>query len=189
LNLFIDVISNPWALILFDDKRIIYDKIILNIKWNESSILMPNIDDILKKHSLEYSDLKNIVLVNWPWSFTWVRTITLVVNTINYITNNSLTWISYFDLFSWYPIIKSSSRRDSFFLLDEKSDIKIIYNDELLKLLETKKIKKLYWETNSSLFDNFEILEKVDYDNIIKELDFSNKKRLEPLYIKKPNIS
>lgn len=189
MNLFIDAISNPWIVILFDDDRKIVDKISWNIKWNESSTLMPKIDDFLCSNNLGYKELTNIVLVNWPWSLTWVRTITLVVNTINYITNNYLTDISYFDLFDNYPIVKSSSRRDSFFLLDNKSEIKIIYNDELIKLLEGKWIKKIYWETNSDIFNNFEILEKVDYENIIKSIKFKCLKQLDPLYIKKPNIS
>ena len=189
MNLFIDVISNPWVIILFNDNRIITDKIVLEIKWNESSILMPKIDEFLSKNNLNYKQINNIVLVNWPWSFTWVRTITLVVNTINYITKNNLTDISYFELFTNYPIIKSSSRRDSFFLLNEKSDIEIIYNDELIKLLEKKWINKIYWETNSDIFNNFEILEKVDYENIIQNIKFKKLKQIDPLYIKKPNIS
>lgn len=189
MNLFIDAISNPWIIILFDDTRKIIDSLSWNIKWNESSTLMPQIELFLEKNKLEYKELSNIVLVNWPWSFTWVRTITLVVNTINYITDKFLTDISYFDLFDNYPIIKSSSRRDSFFLLDSKSEIKIIYNDELSKLLQDKWIKKIYWETNSDIFNNFELLEKVDYDNIIKNIKLKKLKQLDPLYIKKPNIS
>jgi len=189
LNLFIDAISNPWIIILFNDTRKIIDSLSWNIKWNESSTLIPKIDEFLTKNNLVYKELTNIVLVNWPWSFTWVRTITLVVNTINYITNNSLTDISYFDLFDCYPIIKSSSRRDSFFLLNSNSKIEIIYNDELVKLLESKWINKIYWETNSEVFNNLELLEKVDYENIIKKIEFNKLKQIEPLYIKKPNIS
>lgn len=189
MNLFIDAISNPWVIILFDNDRKIEDSLSWNIKWNESSTLMPKIDEFLVQHNLNYKELGNIVLVNWPWSFTGVRTITLVVNTINYITNNNLTDISYFNLFDKYPIIKSSSRRDSFYLADKDSDVKIIYNDDLIKILEGSWVNKIYWETNSDLFNNFELLEKVDYENILKKIEFKKLKKLEPLYIKKPNIS
>jgi hypothetical protein len=36
---------------------------------------------------------------------------------------------------------------------------------------------------------DIEKIEKVDYLSIIKEIKFDNKKQIEALYIKKPNIS
>lgn len=188
MNLFIDTISTSATIILFDDNRIIVDSYSWDIKWNESSTLIPKIDKFLKENNLDYKELENIVVVNWPWSFTWVRTTVLAINTINYIIKKNLTSLSFFDLFCRYPIIKSSSKRDSFIKKSKNEEIEIIYNDELLDVLKEKKINKLYWETNSILFNELEILDKVDYENIIKNIKLENKKILDPLYIKKPNI-
>jgi hypothetical protein len=57
-----------------------------------------------------------------------------------------LTSISYFDLYNNYPIIKSSSKKDSFFKKEKNSSIEIIYNDELEKLLKNENIKTIYGE-------------------------------------------
>jgi hypothetical protein len=55
-----------------------------------------------------------------------------------------LTPISYFDLFKTYPIIKASSKRDSFFKKDKNSSVEIIYNDELEKALQKENKKTIY---------------------------------------------
>lgn len=189
MNLFIDTISNPAYICIFDEKREIKDSISWDIKWNESSTLIPKIDELIKNNKLEYKDLENIVVVNGPWSFTWVRTTVLAANSINYIINKNMTAISYFDMFNNYPIIKSSSRRDSFFKKEKNSEIEIIENEKLLDLLKNNNFSKIYWETNSTIFGEIEIFDKIDYDNIIKNLSFDKLNRVEALYIKKPNIS
>jgi len=189
MNLFVDTISSEWNLILFDDNRKIIDKIIWHIKWNESSLLIPKIDELIKRNNLDYKNLKNIIVVNWPGSFTWVRTTILVINSINFITKNNVDCLSFFDLYDNYPIIKSSSKRDCFFKETKKSEIKILENEKLLNFLNKKNIKKIYWETKTSLFPWIKILEKIDYHSIIKKIIFKNNKKIKPLYIKKPNIS
>lgn len=185
MYLFINPISKISSIILFNEKREIKDQENLEIKWNESSLLIPTIDSFLKKNNLNYFDIKNIVLVNWPWSFTWVRTAVLAINTINYITNNALTPIGYFELFDNYPIIKSSSKRDCFFKKDSKSEIEIIENEKLSNFFNENNINKVYWETD---IENIQIIEKIDYLNIIKTIELKDLKKLDPLYLKKPNI-
>lgn len=185
MNLFINPISKNCNILLFDEKREIVDSIIFELKWNESSLLLPTIDEFLKKNKIDYFDIKNIVLVNGPWSFTWVRTAVLAINTINYITKKSLTAINYFDLFKDYPIVKSSSKRDCFFKKNIDSEIEIIENSKLKQILEQNNIKTIYWEIE---LENIEIIEKIDYLSIIKELKFQNLEKIKPLYLKKPNI-
>lgn len=172
MNLFIDTISNQANILLFDDKREIIDNIVWDVKWNESSTIIPNIDDLIKRNNYNYNDLENIVVVNWPWSFTWVRTTVLAANSINYIINKNMTALSFFDLHKNYPIIKASSKRDCFIQKTKDSKIEIINND----ILEKEWI-------------DIQRIEKIDYLSIIKEIKFDNKKQIEALYIKKPNIS
>lgn len=185
MNLFVNTISSKSFLAIFNDKQDIIASTNFEIKWNEASLLIPNIETFIKKNNISFQEIKNIVLVNWPWSFTGVRTASLVINTIWFITNANLSAISYFDLFNNYPIIKSSSKRDSFFKINQESQIVIIPNDELSDLLDEKWIKEIYWEWD---LKNVKFFEKIDYTSIIKNIKLEKLTRISPLYLKKPNI-
>jgi hypothetical protein len=50
--------------------------------------------------------------------------------------------LTYFDLFQSYPIVKTSSKRDSFLKLSETSEIQIISNEDLENTL--KDYKNIY---------------------------------------------
>lgn len=185
MNLFINAISKNSYIALFNDERYILSSKFFNISWNESSLLIPSIEAFLKENHTNFKKLKNIVIVNWPGSFTWVRTNALVANSIAFITDVKLSPISYFDLFKEYPIIKSSSKRDSFFKLDENEEIKIIPNEKIEELLIKKWINTIYWEWD---LKSLKIFEKIDYSCIIKDIKLKKLKRIEALYLKKPNI-
>lgn len=189
MNLFIDAVSTNWVLILFDDKRNIISKKEFFIKWNESFLLVSTIDNFLKENNVKYKDLINIIVVNWPWSFTWIRTIILTVNTINYINNNFLTDLSYFDLFDNYPIIKQSSKKDYFIKKTKSSQVEIIDNKCLFDYFDKYNIWIVFGDINNEVFTNVKILDKIDYSTIIKNIKFKKLKKLDALYIKKPNIS
>jgi len=64
MNLFIDTTSSPANIIIFDQDRKIKDMTIWDVKGNESSTLIPQIDKLLKKGNINYNDLENIVIVN-----------------------------------------------------------------------------------------------------------------------------
>lgn len=180
MHLFINTISANSKLILFDDERNIKSEKTIHIKWNESSRFIKELDLFLQESSLDYFGIENIILVNGPGSFTGVRTAVLAVNTINFITKKYLTPMSYFDLFTDYPIVKSSSKRDCFFKKNKSADIQIITNDEL-----AQNYTKLFWEADIKWV---EIFEKIDYYDIIRKISFKKLQKIEPLYIKKPNI-
>lgn len=188
MNLFIDSISSPAYVSLFDNNRNIVHTMNIEIKWNESSKLIPDLMNFLNDNHINQEDLSNIVVVNWPGSFTWVRTVVLIANTLNYVLKKNMTPVSYFDLFNTYPIIKSSSRRDHFVQLTSHSDIEIINNFDLQKYFLDNNIDTAYWESGYD-FEKTQILENIDYKSIIKELEFKDYEKIEPLYIKKPNIS
>lgn len=189
MYLFLNAVSKNSALILFDNNRKIIDLENLSILLQESSKLSPIIDNFLKKNNLSYSKIKNIVVVNWPGSFTWVRTISLVVNTLSYIYENiELTPISYFDLFETYPILKVSSKRDLFVKKSKNNIIEIVKNEEFLKYLEDYNIKEIYWE-EFVLGSSVSFNSSINYEKIIKELKLKDYKQIEAYYIKKPSIS
>jgi tRNA A37 threonylcarbamoyladenosine modification protein TsaB len=189
MNLFVNTISSFWKIILFDEKRKIISEDSWEVVWNESSTIIPKIDEILQKNNLEYKDLENIVLVNGPWSFTWVRTTTLAINTINFVIKKNITTLNYFDLFNKYPICRFSSKRDCFVKFSKNSEIEILENKEFLKRLEQDNISEVYWEWNSSFFNDIKIFDIINYSDIINTVKFDKIKRAEAFYIKKPNIS
>jgi tRNA A37 threonylcarbamoyladenosine modification protein TsaB len=188
MNLFIDSISSPCYLALFDWNRVIQATHILDIKWNESSKLIPELDIFLNKYSIQYSDLENIVTVNGPGSFTWVRTTVLIANSLNYVIKKHMTPLSYFDLFEEYPIIKSSSKRDCFVKKSEWENIEIISNIDVEDYFLKNNITECSGDSQYK-FSNTSILDNIDYSYIIKTIEFQKLSQIDPLYIKKPNIS
>lgn len=188
MNLFIDSISTPAYICLFDQDRKIISDLCIEVKWNESAKIIPELTWFLENNDLESHDLENIVVINGPWSFTWVRTTVLITNTLNYVIQKHMTAISYFDLFNNYPIIKSSSRRDHFVKKVQNWEVEIIENWKLEEFLNKNDITRVYGETWYD-FENIEILEKIDYTRIIQKLELKKDTKIEPLYIKKPNIS
>jgi tRNA A37 threonylcarbamoyladenosine modification protein TsaB len=189
MNLFIDWVSSNWVLILFDDNRQIVSRQNINILANESSKLNSVLDSFLDNNRQKYTDLDNIVVINWPWSFTWIRAIVLIVNTINFITKKNITPIWYFDLFKNYPIVKSSSKRDLFVKFDKSDKIEVLTNEDFINKINSLNIKSAYWDlTNNNIVD-LKIESNIDYDEIIKNIELKDYKIIEPLYLKRPNIS
>lgn len=184
MNIFLDTISPKNALILFDEKRNILEKHFFDVRLNESTLLIEEFDVFLKKNNASYADLENIVVVNGPGSFTGVRTTVLMVNTINFVMKKNITPLTYFELFENYPIIKASSKRDSFVKMTKESEIEIIQNQDLWVKLEN--IKTVYWDV---ILENIETISEVDYEKIIQNIVFQENKIIEAHYLKKPNIS
>ena len=184
MNLFLNTISKIWKIILFDKNRNIISSKDFEVLWNESTLLISEVDNFLKENNTFYSNLENIVVVNGPWSFTWVRTTTLMVNTINFVNNKNITPINYFELFENYPIVKTSSKRDSFLVFSKNSKIEIMLNDEIEKKFEN--ISFYYWDLK---IDGKNNIEDIDYEKIIKNIKLKNEKIIKPFYVKKPSIS
>lgn len=189
MNIFLDAISKNWIIILFDNDRNIIKSLKIDVVSNESSKLIDIFFDFIESSALKYEDISNIVCVNWPWSFTWIRTIVLMVNTINFIINKNLTAISFFDLFDNYPIVKKLSKRDCFIIKDRNLDIENISLDSLKDYLSFNNINRVYWDVELDLQKSFLVLDNINYIDIIKKIKLSKKKIIDPLYIKKPSIS
>ncbi|MBW7954410.1 hypothetical protein H3C61_01215 [Candidatus Gracilibacteria bacterium] len=184
MNLFLNTISKIGKIILFDnDKNIIFSKDI-EVLGNESTLLINQLDIFLKENNTFYSDLENIVVVNGPGSFTGVRTTTLMVNTINFVNKKNITPINYFELFDNYPIIKTSSKRDSFVVFSKNGEVLVMLNDEIEKKLEN--IKSYYGDLK---IDGKINIEDIDYEKIIKNIVLKKEEIIKPFYVKKPSIS
>lgn len=195
MNFFINAVSENGILILFDDDRNIVFSEEIKILWNESSKLIGIIDSFLMKHWIEYQTINNYVVVNWPWSFTWIRTIVLAINTLNFIYKKNITPISYFDLYDNYPIVKPSSRRDSFVKYTKSDIIEIVPNTDFNNYVSENisSLDSIYWECRKELFswdlENIQLMNDIDYKEVLLGIVFKNNNFIEASYIKKPNIS
>ena len=189
LNFFINAVSKKAVLILFNNDRQIISTKYIDIFWNESEKLTWIIDRFVLENKINYNDLQNLVVVNWPWSFTWVRTIVLIINTINFLIWKNITSINFFDLFDKYPIVKSSSKRDLFVKFDKKTKIEVIKNEDFIHIANENSIKEIFWDLNNKDIFDISLIDNINYDNIIRNLNFKKDKLISPLYIKKPNIS
>lgn len=186
MNLFLDTISPNNALILFNNDRKIIKKYFFDVRLNESTRLIEELHNFLENSWVWYNDLENIVVVNGPGSFTGVRTTVLLVNTINYTIKKHITTLTYFDLFPTYPIIKASSKRDSFVKFSSKDEIQVIENDALKNMIQEKDISQIFWDVHISWV---ETQNTVDYEAIIQNIIFQDNLIVSAFYCKKPNIS
>jgi len=191
MNLFLNAVSEKWVIFLFDDEKMIVAKKEFNVRQKESTLLVGIIDDFLKENGQEYNQINNIVVVAWPWSFTGIRTVILVVNTLAFIFPNIyLTSLSFFDLFNNYPIIKQASKRDIFVKMWKDRVVENIKNEEFSSLIKEKNNLKVYGDYDQAeLIFWINIDENINYSIIIKNLLFQKQKQLTPIYIKKPSIS
>lgn len=188
MYLFFNGVSSQWYIALFWENRAIISSTYFEISGNESTQTVPIINKFLSEQNITYTDVKNIVTVIWPGSFTGIRTISLVVNTLAYIYPNiELTALNFFDLYLDYPIIKSSSKRDLFVKYRESDIIEVVKNEDFISSCSEKTI---YGDcVNEDINGHYDLKWDIDYETVIKNITIQSEKRLAPLYIKKPTIS
>jgi len=187
--LFFDGISTNGYIWLYKKNWTNIDQKKFFISWNESSQAIWVLHKFLEENKRNFSEISDIVCVNGPWSFTWVRTITLIVNTLSYMYSHiHLTPISFFDLYNTFPIIKASSKRDLFVKYSNSDIIRIEKNEIFLE--KNKNTKNIFWDIHDEkILENFNTSSVIDYEKIIQSINLTKTKIIEPLYIKKPNIS
>ena len=82
-TLFIDTHDKNVLIILYKDGKII-NKENLETKNKHSEVAMPTIDKVLKDVNVDVSELKSIIVVNGPGSFTGERIAVTIAKTIAY---------------------------------------------------------------------------------------------------------
>ena len=82
-TLFIDTHDKNVLIILYKDGKII-NKENLETKNRHSEVAMPTIDKVLKDVNVDVSELKSIIVVNGPGSFTGERIAVTIAKTIAY---------------------------------------------------------------------------------------------------------
>lgn len=187
--LLFDAVSRSGYIALYSEQRECLFSHSFEIAGNESSKTLEIISWFLKSHGISSQDISNIVCVTGPWSFTGIRTISLVINSFAYIYPHILlTPVNYFDLFQSYPIAKSSSRRDLFVKYEKDAIIQVLSNGDFQSSIEAGTI--VYGDVSEERFEKAFLYDStIDYKAFMQTLELQKLKRIAPNYIKKPNIT
>lgn len=92
-SLFIDTHDIEIIIGLYKDGKII-DSNTKSSPRHHSEVIMPTIRDILKKNNISVHDLKEIIVVNGPGSFTGVRLGVTIAKTLAYTLNIAIKTIT-----------------------------------------------------------------------------------------------
>ena len=215
-TLAINTASKTTAIALIKDKKILVEK-----SWgsenDEAEKLMPEIAKLFKKGKLEYNDIKKIIVVRGPGSFTGLRIGVTVANTIAYLQKLPVHSINTFQ----YLRQKNKDAKDAglsanpkqlataLLLFAGKKEVYIQFKasqnpllektEDAKTILKEKKIKKIFGELLEDQKKELESKSKIKFkeskqtfgEAILKtpQKEFKKDKIVQPLYIKGPGIS
>lgn len=189
MYLLINTLSPSATYLLFNSERKVVSEEVLDIHGRESEYFLESLLLFLERNSLEYKDLEGVVTVNGPGSFTAMRIITLTLNTLSLVHKVPLYSIDSFalgELSGWrHPILIRANRGE--YLLQE-------YIDSSPKLVAIPDLPSGsyfgFGEENDFANQDISIESTLDYESICRNITLANPvERMEPLYIKKPNIT
>lgn len=184
MYLFIDTISTPNTVILFDEKRILIDQHSWPEKHQEFDMLIEVIDTLLDKNWVHYSKLTWIVAIVWPGSFTGTRVTTLVVNTLGLSFKTPLFPVTIPEFLELQatplPWILPITKKESLVWRTKNTSANLENNVEL-------QAEKFSWV---SPIDGLSIVYALDYQKVVQNIPLTNPhKKIQPMYAKEPNIT
>jgi hypothetical protein len=189
MYLFIDTISEPTYIALFDEKRHIINTRTWPGKQKEFDTLTEEINDLIGQNNISYKMLSGIIVIVWPGSFTGTRVTTLVANALNYGFNTPLIPLTVSEFFALQdaplPWITSVTKKEV-----------LMWGDNSSKSGELRQISDLPDGTYTALWP-IDFWEKKwtislahNYAGVIKNISLKKfHNRIQPLYAKDPNIT
>ncbi len=187
--LFIDTLSDPSYVALFDKKRTIIDSHSWSGKQREFDTLIEEVDNFVHKNNTAYQDLEGIITIIGPGGFTGTRVTTLVANTIAYAFHIPLFPLTIGEFFGLQdaplPWITQITKKEVLLWTKNKSDSFIL--TALSDLPEG-----LYSSIAPIDFigANRTMSPAKEYEKVIARMSITNgHKNLKPLYAKDPNIT
>ena len=96
-SLLIDTHDKLVSYVLYNDGKVV-DQVQLESNMRHSEIAMPSLIELLKKNNLEIRDIKEILVVIGPGSFTGVRIGVVIAKTTAYLLNIPIKPITSVDL-------------------------------------------------------------------------------------------
>lgn len=180
-TLFINPIGKNITINVFDtEKRTVIEAICMEKTWNDFEVIPGVFVDLAKKYTPD-----EIWCITGPWTFTLMRIITLILNSIAYNSPEiSLKSCHYFDLIdreNVHPILEAN--RHEFLVRESDGNDTLIKKEEILpRWIYTGYIDEImipwytpYEPTSETILNYFS--------------SKASEKRLSPIYIKAPNIT
>ena len=151
-------------------------------EYSHSIYTMPMIESLFKENKLEVKDLKKIIVINGPGSFTGIRIGLSIAKTMAYALNIDINTLS---SLTAYLISNNSGKKRKAVIEDNKGFYISLMNekDEFVK-------PEFYCDTD--IYDDYEIVEKkLDIDKIIdycNNLKSENPHHIKANYVKKIEV-
>jgi tRNA threonylcarbamoyl adenosine modification protein YeaZ len=179
------------SIALTDGKKIIHER-----SWgsfsNEAEKLMPEIAKAFKKAKIDFKEIKKIIVLKGPGTFTGLRVGVAAANTISYLLNvpiYSLTTFDYlYEKYKKYPIVLYAGRKEIYIKKSAKEELIICKAEDTEKFLKTAYGEIL--PEQKKFFKKIKLTKsKKTFGQVIANLNpkiLKKEKIVEPLYIKKP---
>ncbi len=160
------------------------DKLYIKTKMSEYShsiFTMPMIEELFEENKLDIKDLKKIIVVNGPGSFTGIRIGLSIAKTLAYALNIDINTISSLTAY----LISSDINEDKMAVIeDNKGYYVAVFNSKNEPIIEEEYITELNYNYT-------EVEKKLDVDKIIKyceKLPSENPHHIKANYIKKIEV-
>jgi len=188
MYLFIDTLSDPTYIALFDTKKTIIDAKAWAGKQREFDTLIEEIDTLLSLNTVSYWQLSGIVVIVWPGSFTGTRVTTLIANALNFSFHIPLFPITVGEFFALQdaqlPWIASVTRKECL-LWESRTQPPVIVEISQLKLGHYSVLGPIDLGNENHTIERAHNYEKVvTLVSLEKPLD-----QVHPVYAKDPNVT
>lgn len=181
-TLFIDTHSDKIILILYKEEKIFCKKEV-ETKQSHSITTMPILVEILEENKIDIKDVKEVIVVNGPGSFTGERIGVTIAKTLAYTLQIPIKTMSSL-------LIKaiSFSHQQIRIVEKEKNGVFLGTFDDNNKLIE----EYVYLHNHEYLKEEKDVEEvTLDYEKILefsKSLEAINPHAVKPLYVKKIEV-
>lgn len=198
INLFIDTCTKYLILALYEDNDVI-EYLQIEADNNLSVLLLPKIDELLKKANLKINDVDRIYVVNGPGSFTGIRIGVTTAKTIAYglkkeiCTVSELEVLASVDTEKKYIVPLIDARRNFVYTGIYKNNLELVLENKYVNFDEFYNNILNNYDINDILFvsnDNFNIKTEIPNINVWKVIekhknDVSiNPHSVNPVYLK-----
>ncbi|MCK9185826.1 tRNA (adenosine(37)-N6)-threonylcarbamoyltransferase complex dimerization subunit type 1 TsaB [Candidatus Gracilibacteria bacterium] len=181
-----------------DGKLKLLDEASWKSKNDEAENLVPKIAKLLKKNKKNFEEIKNLIVVKGPGSFTGLRIGVATANMISYLNKAHLYCLTAFD-FYWKML---GEKPENMALLLFAGSGGVYVNGELVNLpdlkkyLKEKKVKEIFGDISKDQKKEIKNLKfktlRKSFGKVLEKFelkDFEKTQIVEPLYIKTPGIT
>lgn len=181
-KLFVDTHGDLITLALIKENEIIKKEI--NSGRGHAEVLLPSFDNLLKVNNIEVDQIKEIIAVNGPGSFTGVRIGLSMVKILSYTKNIPVKLISSLTSFL---VSHNTTRNKISYIEDAKGAYVLAFDKNNNVILEEQ-----YLEDYEDIINNYEIVPNtLDINKIIeysKNLELTNPHLIKANYVKKIEV-